>query len=148
MKKRSADFHDLIQVMKHLRSSHGCPWDRKQTHKSLLKYLKEESQELAGAVAKKDWYNLEEELGDVLLQVIFHAQMASEKSAFDIYDVVGHLKRKLTMRHPHVFEKKRKNKWTSQDVVNNWGDLKTREKEFKMKEHQRMKKRMAKTPLV
>ena len=96
-------FDRLVQVMAKLRSPKGCPWDRKQTHKTLIKYLFEEANEFKSAVRKKDIPNMEEELGDILLQVIFHAQVASEKGRFDIDDVIRHLTRKLTLRHPHVF---------------------------------------------
>ena len=71
-KKRTYNFADLARIMDRLLSDKGCPWDRKQTHKSLLKYLYEEADETASAVRKKDWPNLREELGDVLLQVVFH----------------------------------------------------------------------------
>lgn len=118
--------------MARLRSPKGCPWDRKQTHQSLLKYLFEEAEELKESVRKKDDANMEEELGDVLLQVVFHAQIAKEEGRFTIDDVVKTLVRKLTLRHPHVFgyraEHKRLLKGrplnTSQDVLDNWDILK------------------------
>src|SRR5665213_2274283 len=96
-------FNKLIKTMRKLRSPNGCPWDRKQTHKTLLKYLDEEAKEVKKAVHKRDWKNLEEELGDVLLQILFHSQIAQEKGRFNIEDVVKTLIRKLTLRHPHVF---------------------------------------------
>src|SRR5690349_2199076 len=96
-------FSQLAKVMAKLRSQKGCPWDRKQTHESLLKYLDEEAKEVKQSIRKKDWDNLEEELGDVLLQVLFHAQIAKEAGRFTIEDVVRGLSRKLTLRHPHVF---------------------------------------------
>jgi len=119
--------------MAKLRSPKGCPWDRKQNHKSLLKYLTEESLEFKQAVRKKDYANMEEELGDILLQVIFHAQIAQEKGRFTIQDVIKTLTRKLTLRHPHVFGYKPEHKRllkgrslrTSQDVLDNWDLLKT-----------------------
>src|SRR5580698_10652635 len=100
-KRRSDAFSELLRVMAKLRSPKGCPWDRKQNHKSLLKYLTEESLEFKQAVQKKDYANMEEELGDILLQVIFHAQIAQEKGRFTIDDVVKTLIRKLKLRHPH-----------------------------------------------
>jgi tetrapyrrole methylase family protein/MazG family protein len=94
-------FLDLIAVMKRLRQE--CPWDRQQTHKSLLKYLLEESWELADAVSTNDVQALCKELGDVLLQVIFHAVIAEEMDEFSITDVVQGIKEKLVRRHPHVY---------------------------------------------
>ncbi|MFN0118345.1 MAG: MazG nucleotide pyrophosphohydrolase domain-containing protein [Elusimicrobiota bacterium] len=134
--------------MKTLRSDKGCPWDKEQTHFSLLKYLKEESEELSQAVQKKDWFNLQEELGDVLLQVIFHSQMASEKGAFHISDVIDTLAKKLTLRHPHVFGSQKNKKWTSQDVKDNWNDLKTKEKFWKDKASKKLNLRMRKVELI
>jgi tetrapyrrole methylase family protein / MazG family protein len=96
-------FEQLIRVMARLRGPGGCPWDRKQTHQTLLKYLFEESRELRTSIRRRDWRNMEEELGDVLLQVVFHSQLAKEKGRFTIDDVVRTLVRKLTLRHPHVF---------------------------------------------
>jgi len=118
--------------MARLRSPKGCPWDRKQTHQSLLKYLFEEAAEFRQSVRKKDYPNMEEELGDILLQVLFHAQLAREEGRFTIDDVVKTLVRKLTLRHPHVFgyraEHRRALKGrpmeTAQDVLDNWDTLK------------------------
>ncbi len=124
-------FSDLVNVMKKLRAPGGCPWDRKQTHKSLIKYLREESKEMEQAIRKNDMANLEEEMGDVLLQILFHSQIASEKKLFDIYDVLETLKVKLTLRHPHVFGDKKGEKWTAQDVVDRWDEIKAREKKIR-----------------
>jgi len=118
--------------MARLRGPKGCPWDRQQTHASLVRYLFEEAQELKKSIRKKDYRNMEEELGDVLLQVIFHAQLAQEKGRFTIDDIIRTLIRKLMLRHPHVFgyrpEHRRLLKGrrleTSQDVLANWGTLK------------------------
>jgi len=118
--------------MARLRSKKGCPWDRRQTHTTLLKYLFEEAQEFKRSVRKKDFPNMEEELGDLLLQVIFHAQIAKEKGRFSIDDVVKTLIRKLTLRHPHVFGYRREHRRllkktplkTAQDVLDNWDTLK------------------------
>jgi tetrapyrrole methylase family protein/MazG family protein len=125
-------FDQLVRVMARLRSPKGCPWDRKQTHASLLKYLFEEAGEFRQSVRKKDYANMEEELGDVLLQVLFHAQLAREKGRFTIDDVVKTLIRKLTLRHPHVFGYKAEHRKalqgrpmkTAQDVLDNWDSLK------------------------
>jgi tetrapyrrole methylase family protein/MazG family protein len=125
MKKNS--FDDLIKIMKKLRSPKGCPWDKRQTHKSLIKYLKEESEELIENINNNLLHHdLKEELGDILLQVIFHAQIAKEDGRFDIYDVVDNLAKKLKRRHPHVFgRKKAKN---INDVYKIWKTVKAKEK--------------------
>jgi len=125
-------FSELVRVMARLRSPKGCPWDRKQTHRTLLKYLYEEADEFKRSVRKKDFANMEEELGDILLQVLFHSQIAKEKGRFSIDGVIKTLIRKLTLRHPHVFgyraEHRRllKNRplRSSQDVLDNWALLK------------------------
>jgi len=101
MSKERYTFEDLIKVMEELRKK--CPWDRKQTHESLKKYLIEEAYEVLDAVDSKDDEKLKEELGDLLLQVVFHSQIAKERGAFDINDVIDTLVRKLIERHPHVF---------------------------------------------
>jgi len=101
--KKEKEFTRLVEVMKKLRSKSGCPWDKKQTHKTLLPYLLEESYELIEAINNNDAKEVKEELGDVLLQVFFHAQIASERDGFDIYDVAAGLNNKLITRHPHVF---------------------------------------------
>lgn len=129
---KKASLPDLVRVMAKLRSKNGCPWDRKQTHKSLLKYLKEEAEEVRIAVGRNDMRNLEEELGDVFLQVLFHSQLASEKKKFNIYNVLATLKMKLMLRHPHVFGRGKKEKLSAQDVVDRWDELKAREKAIRV----------------
>jgi len=109
-----------------LRSPKGCPWDRRQNHKSLVKYLFEESREVKSAVEKKDWKNLEEELGDILLQVVFHAQVAKENGSFDIKDIISTLIQKLIRRHPHVFGGKKLK--TPEEVIRQWDKIKRSEK--------------------
>jgi XTP/dITP diphosphohydrolase len=98
-------FRELVAVMDRLRSPGGCPWDGQQTHASLVPYLLEEAHELAEAIDAGDRAGLREELGDVLLQVVFHARIAAEDAAdpFDVDDVVRDLVAKLVHRHPHVF---------------------------------------------
>ena len=96
-------FADLVQTFAILRGPNGCPWDKKQTHESLIKNLREESEELITAIEKKDAANMKEELGDVLLQVLLHAQIAKEEGLFSIEDVIQGLYDKLHYRHPHVF---------------------------------------------
>ena len=97
------NFADLVETFAILRGPNGCPWDKKQTHESLIKNLREESEELVAAIEKKDPENMKEELGDVLLQVLLHAQIAKEEGLFTIDDVIQALYDKLHFRHPHVF---------------------------------------------
>lgn len=99
----SHTFSDLVETFAILRGPNGCPWDKKQTHESLIKNLREESEELIAAIEKKDAENMKEELGDVLLQVLLHAQIAKEEGLFSIEDVMEGLYQKLHYRHPHVF---------------------------------------------
>ncbi len=94
---------DLLQIMKLLRAPGGCPWDRAQTHASIRRNLLEEAYEAAEAIDRDDTENLKEELGDVLLQVVFHARMAEEEGKFSFDDVVDGVCKKLVFRHPHVF---------------------------------------------
>ncbi len=98
-------FGDLVGIVKKLRSPDGCAWDKAQTRNSLIPYFIEEVYELIESIDKKDSTNIREELGDVLLHVIFQSQIASEKSDFDIGDVINDINEKLIDRHPHVFEK-------------------------------------------
>ena len=99
------NFGDLVEIVKKLRSPDGCDWDKAQTRNSLVPYFIEEIYELIESIDKKDLTNIREELGDVLLHVIFQSQIASEKSDFDINDVINDINEKLIDRHPHVFEK-------------------------------------------
>ena len=94
---------DLLKIMKTLRAPGGCPWDREQTHQSIRQNMLEEAYEAADAIDHNDMDNLKEELGDVLLQVVFHACMAEENGQFTFEDVVDGVCRKLVYRHPHVF---------------------------------------------
>lgn len=96
-------FDDLVETFAILRGPNGCPWDKKQTHESLIKNMREESEEFIAAIEKKDVENMKEELGDVLLQVLLHAQIAKEEGLFSIEDVMQGLYDKLHRRHPHVF---------------------------------------------
>jgi MazG family protein len=121
-------FDQLVNVIAELRHPvHGCPWDLKQTHESLLKYLLEESYEFIEAVELKDPKKMEEEIGDVLLQVLLHAQLASEKNEFDIQSVASALTEKLIRRHPHVFENN-ETKIDAAQVLVNWEKIKAEEK--------------------
>lgn len=96
-------FQDLVNIMATLRSENGCPWDRKQTHQSLLPYLVEESHEYIDAAQANDKVHMAEELGDVLFQIVFHSQVAKENGDFCIDDVVQGICEKMIRRHPHVF---------------------------------------------
>jgi len=102
MKKKSA-IDELLKVMARLRSPKGCPWDREQDHQSLRWHAVEEVYELLDAIESRDDHELEEELGDLLLQVVFHCQLAKERGAFDFNKVARHITAKLIRRHPHVF---------------------------------------------
>jgi tetrapyrrole methylase family protein/MazG family protein len=121
--KKKYDFEDLVRIMEKLRSENGCPWDREQTHRSLVKYLIEETYEVVDAILKEDYENLKEELGDLLLQVVFHSQIAKESGNFEIGDVVDSICRKLIERHPHVFGNETEIK-TSEDVLRRWESFK------------------------
>ena len=100
---RKYDFDDFVEIIAALRAPGGCPWDIKQTHQSLKKCLIEESGEVIDAIDNNDDDNLCEELGDVLLQVVMHAQIAAEENRFDINDVIQYVSEKMIRRHPHVF---------------------------------------------
>jgi MazG family protein len=119
-------FDDLVAVMAHLRSPQGCPWDRDQTHASLSPYLLEEAHEVLDAIAAGNPAELRDELGDLLLQIVFHAQMAREAGTFDAAAVVDGLVHKLLDRHPHVFGDLRLG--TPAEVKTHWEELKRRER--------------------
>lgn len=122
-------FFKLVDILEQLRGEHGCPWDKKQTHKTLMKYLFEESNEYNQAVEKEDYNNMKEELGDVLLQVIFHAQIAKENNKFDIYDVLDTINEKMIRRHPHVFGNSKAT--TEEEIRKEWEKIKAEEKKQK-----------------
>lgn len=124
----SSELIRLKEVMDKLRSPGGCPWDAEQTHESLLKYLLEESYEFVDSVDVKDRNAMREELGDVLLQVYFHARIAEEHSLdpFTIEDIAKGIADKLIRRHPHVFGDQKVSGVS--EVVENWEQLKAREK--------------------
>jgi len=121
-----AAFAELVKLMARLRGPEGCPWDREQTHQSISLNLLEESYETVEAIDLGDLDHLAEELGDVLLQVVFHAQMAAESGDFDIVRVVEELMAKLIHRHPHVFGDK--DARTAAEVLANWEAIKKVEK--------------------
>jgi uncharacterized protein YabN with tetrapyrrole methylase and pyrophosphatase domain len=101
--KRPSALNELLQVMARLRSPTGCPWDREQSHWTLRRHAIEEVYELIDAIEARDDVEMAEELGDLLLQVVFHCQLARERGAFDFEQVTRHLVDKLIRRHPHVF---------------------------------------------
>ena len=100
---KNINIQPLVDVVSELRAPNGCPWDRKQTHESLRRYFIEEVYEVMEAIDNKDVANLREELGDVLLQIVFHAQLATERGAFTMQDVIDDVTNKMIRRHPHVF---------------------------------------------
>jgi len=120
-------FEDLVGVQARLRAPGGCPWDREQTHATLKTYLIEEAYEVLDAIENAAPQELKEELGDLLLQVLFHADLALEAGHFDISDVVLGIHDKMIRRHPHVFGDVKVN--SSTDVLKNWAQLKAAEKQ-------------------
>ena len=126
MPARKPSFDDLVAITARLRGPGGCPWDREQTHQSLRPYLVEETYETLDAIDAGAPDHLRQELGDLLLQVVFHAQMAGEAGAFDIDDVIAGLVEKLVRRHPHVFGDVRVA--GSGDVLTNWEVIKEQER--------------------
>jgi tetrapyrrole methylase family protein / MazG family protein len=120
------EFSRLVEIMARLRAPEGCPWDREQTHASLRPYLIEESAEVLEAIELNDKRLLCEELGDLVLQVVFHAQLASEANEFTVEDVLRGINEKLIRRHPHVFGDREAN--DSATVLANWDAIKREEK--------------------
>jgi len=119
-------FAELAAVMARLRAPGGCPWDRKQTFDSIKSYLLEEAYEVMDAIDRRDWRGLEEELGDLLLQPVFFAEMAAEQGLFGIADSLDAINRKLVRRHPHVFGDAQAE--TPDDVKKRWDEIKKEEK--------------------
>ena len=120
-------FGELVQIMARLRGENGCPWDREQTHASIKPYLLEETYEVLESIDENDPAKLEEELGDLALQVVFHAQMADEAGLFTIADVLRGINEKLRRRHPHIFGDVKAD--TAQEVLFNWEQIKKLERE-------------------
>ena len=133
-------FAEAVAVMHRLRAPGGCPWDREQTFDSIRKYTLEETYEVFDAIERRDWPALKDELGDLLLQVLFYAEMASEAGSFTIGDVIAGLNRKLIRRHPHVFGEAAAaaagnsaaglttDGIDARQVLHNWEEIKKREK--------------------
>ncbi len=126
-----SELQRLIEIMAHLRSPEGCPWDQEQTHKSLTRCLVEEVSETLEAIDEQDMVLLEEELGDLLLQVIFHAQIAQENGSFTMEDVARGICDKLIRRHPHVFGDEKGSIQEADQVVDRWEQVKAEEKKQK-----------------
>lgn len=120
------NLEELIAVIAKLRAPDGCQWDREQTHSTLKPNMLEEAYEAVDAIDDNDMVHLKEELGDVLLQVVLHAQIAEEEGAFNIEDVAKGIKDKLIHRHPHVFGDVKVN--STKDILDNWEKLKQEEK--------------------
>lgn len=130
------EFNRLVAIMARLRAPDGCPWDREQDFKTLRKYLIEEAYEVLETIDTEDWQGLEEELGDLMLQPVFLAQMASEQGLFSIADSVAAINTKLIRRHPHIFADGEAK--TSGEVKTRWDEIKAEEKREKGREENAM----------
>ena len=128
-KNLSDKFQKLVEIMEKLRSDVGCPWDKVQTHETLKKYILEETYELIEAIEKKDYEGIQEELGDLLLQIVFHSKIAKDEGKFDINDVIETISNKMIHRHPHVFGKAFFE--TPEEVLSQWDDRKKEEGKLK-----------------
>ena len=126
MNDKQANIEKLTALVARLRGENGCPWDREQTRETLKPMLIEEAFETLDALDSDDPADLKEELGDLLFQIVFHAQIALEKGEFDLGDVIDRLHEKMTRRHPHIFGEA--DLKTSEDVLKNWEDIKAAEK--------------------
>src|SRR3974390_1690725 len=126
MKRKRSAISDLLRIMARLRAPDGCPWDRQQNHRTLRWHAVEEVYELIDAIESGDDHEMEEELGDLLLQVVFHCQLAKERGAFDFERVARHIGDKLIRRHPHVFGNLRVK--DVDQVWANWEKIKRAEK--------------------
>ncbi len=122
----------LAGLVAHLRSPQGCPWDRKQTHVSLIKFLREEAKELEVALRRGRWHEIEDELGDILLQVLLHCEIEKERGRFNLGDVARSQYIKLKRRHPHVFGARTLT--TAKEVKLNWGTIKAREQRLRRRD--------------
>ena len=116
------NFYEFCEIIEKLRAPGGCPWDREQTHQSLRKHRIEEAYEAADAIDDGDYNAMADELGDVLLQIVMHAQIGKEEGTFDIDDVTDLVSRKMIERHPHVFGDV--NVKNSEEVLDNWEEIK------------------------
>ena len=121
MENKMDTLEDLVRIIRILRGENGCPWDRVQTHASIRMDMLEEAYEAADAIDKKDMKNLCEELGDVLMQVVFHAEIETEQGGFTMGDVIQGICEKMIYRHPHVFGSGKAD--TAEEVLINWEEL-------------------------
>ena len=135
---RESEIQRLRQIVTQLRAPDGCPWDREQTHQSLLRCLVEEVSEVLEAVDNNDFELMEEELGDLLLQVVMHACLAEEQNRFDFEDVARGISDKLIRRHPHVFGDKAEKVDTTGEVIDRWELIKAEEKKKKFGENEKI----------
>jgi tetrapyrrole methylase family protein/MazG family protein len=124
-------FAILVDIMKKLRSPEGCMWDREQNHKTIKRNLIEETYEAVESIENDDYKGLKEELGDLLLQIVFHSQIAAENKKFNISEVLRSIIKKLIRRHPHVFQGMTLN--SSDEILANWEDVKKKERKEKFK---------------
>jgi MazG family protein len=141
-------FEQSVAIMARLRAPDGCPWDREQSFDTIRKYTLEETYEVFDAIERRDWAHLSEELGDLLLQVLFYAEMAANEGHFTIAEVLDHLNRKLVRRHPHVFGEEASRaagnnadvdaevEGSSAAVLRNWEEIKAAEKRGKSAKHE------------
>ncbi len=127
--KNAYDFNDLVAIVKILREPGGCPWDREQTHQSIRENFLEETYEVLEAIDSLNPELMQEELGDVLLQIVLHSDMARDEEWFDINNVCNDICQKLIIRHPHVFGDVSVN--STEDVLKNWDDIKRQTKSQK-----------------
>ncbi len=123
---KKTDFYEFCKIIEKLRAPGGCPWDREQTHETLAKHLLEEAYEAYDAIETGDGMKIADELGDVLLQIVMHAQVGKEAGTFDIDDVTDLVSRKMIERHPHVFGDVTVK--DSNEVLSNWDDIKKKER--------------------
>lgn len=123
---KKTKFSELKKVFEILHGPKGCLWDKKQTHKSLTPHLREEVREFIHAVKKNNYGHMKEELGDILLHVMFNSQIATKKGRFDVEDVIDGLIKKLKRRHPHVFGKAKAK--SARQIIINWKKIKASEK--------------------
>jgi len=128
---RKAKFEELVEIMENLLGEKGCPWDKEQDHNSLRQYLIEEAYEVIEAIDTENYDELKEELGDLLLQIVFHSELARKNKKFDIYEVIGGICDKLIERHPHIFGDVKVS--GSREVLINWEMLKKSQKREKGK---------------
>ncbi len=132
------EFRDLKDIVSRLRGDDGCPWDKEQDFSTIKNYLLEETYEIIQAIQEGDYENLKEELGDVLFQIIFLAELADEKGHFDIFDAISHACNKFVSRHPHVFKDDAdladKKGLSSDDVIKLWDGIKRAEKKGREKD--------------